>query len=209
MTGFSSTTKELEWRRPEHPFTARGRCRLRWVADFIGPNGNWNMALVRQHFLPVDVAEIIKIKPSTRNQEDFLHGTRRNEGCSPCAMRTAWLLMKKCVTKAVARPATIRVATDLTGSSFGNVQSLLRYGFFHGSLHLMLWLPRRICAEEIWRKIPHALCVDRNQKMLSMPYSDAHMRVSSGQQCVKNGPSLLKAFLSQLGLNGYCKLYMQ
>ena len=72
MTGFSSTTKELEWRRPEHPFTARGRCRLRWVADFIGPNGNWNMALVRQHFLPVDVAEIIKIKPSTRNQEDFL-----------------------------------------------------------------------------------------------------------------------------------------
>ena len=54
------------------PITARRRCRLRWVADFIDPNGSWNMALVRQHFLHVDVAEIIKIKPSTRNQEDFL-----------------------------------------------------------------------------------------------------------------------------------------
>ncbi|XBI58594.1 hypothetical protein VPH35_039806 [Triticum aestivum] len=54
----------------------------------------------------------------------------------------------------------------------------------------MLWLPRRICAEEVWRKIPHALCVDGNQKMLSMPYSDAHMRqhpivdVQKGKQVV-------------------------
>lgn len=54
------------------PITARGRCRLRWVADFIDPNGNWNMTLIRQHFLDVDIAEIIKIKPSRRNQEDFL-----------------------------------------------------------------------------------------------------------------------------------------
>lgn len=54
------------------PITVRGRCRLCWVSDLIQPSGGWNMDLLRWHFLAIDVDEIVKIKPSMRNREDFI-----------------------------------------------------------------------------------------------------------------------------------------
>lgn len=53
------------------PITPRRRCRLRWVADFLTAECTWNAQLVQQHFWPVDVADILKIKPSWR-LEDFI-----------------------------------------------------------------------------------------------------------------------------------------
>jgi hypothetical protein len=54
------------------PRTAQGRCRYRWVSDFLLHNGEWNMIRLHQYFALEDVSEILKIKPSKRNEVDFV-----------------------------------------------------------------------------------------------------------------------------------------
>jgi hypothetical protein len=57
------------WRDPwiprasnHHARTARGRCRYKWVADFLLTDGTWNTLRVHQYFQPEDAIEILKIK---------------------------------------------------------------------------------------------------------------------------------------------------
>lgn len=52
------------------PITPKRRCRLKWVAGPLNADGSWNTTLIRQHFFPVDVMEIIKIKPSRQLEAD-------------------------------------------------------------------------------------------------------------------------------------------
>ncbi|KAK1607409.1 hypothetical protein QYE76_031082 [Lolium multiflorum] len=54
------------------PRSSQGRCRFRWVADFILPDGTWNLQCLPQYFLVDDVTEILKIQPSQRYDEDFI-----------------------------------------------------------------------------------------------------------------------------------------
>jgi hypothetical protein len=54
------------------PISVKGRCRYRWVSDFLHPDGTWNVPRLQLYFLPEDVSLILKIKPSRRNDEDFL-----------------------------------------------------------------------------------------------------------------------------------------
>ncbi|KAK1628081.1 hypothetical protein QYE76_002396 [Lolium multiflorum] len=54
------------------PITRQGRCRLRWVSDFLNPDGSWNEQLLDRWFLPIDVQEILKIRTSNRNEGDFI-----------------------------------------------------------------------------------------------------------------------------------------
>jgi hypothetical protein len=54
------------------PKTPQGRCRFRWVADFLQPDGSWNLARLQQYFIQEDVDEICKLKPSSRNEMDFI-----------------------------------------------------------------------------------------------------------------------------------------
>ena len=42
------------------------------MADLLNVDGSWNRALVRQHFLPADVTEILKIKPSRHLEADSI-----------------------------------------------------------------------------------------------------------------------------------------
>jgi hypothetical protein len=42
------------------------------VSDFLSPDGTWNTELLQRWFLPIDVHEILKIRPSTRNEADFI-----------------------------------------------------------------------------------------------------------------------------------------
>jgi hypothetical protein len=67
------------WRDPwipgtvnHRPSTARGRCRYRWVADFLEADGHWNEPRLRQYFAEEDVVQILKIQTSRRNEQDFL-----------------------------------------------------------------------------------------------------------------------------------------
>jgi hypothetical protein len=67
------------WRDPwipgtsnHRPTTAQGRCRYRWVADFLFPDGTWNEPRLRQVFTESDTVEILKIQPSRRNEADFI-----------------------------------------------------------------------------------------------------------------------------------------
>jgi hypothetical protein len=45
------------------PKTPQGRCRFRWVADFLQTDGSWNLARLQQYFIQEDVDEICKLKP--------------------------------------------------------------------------------------------------------------------------------------------------
>jgi hypothetical protein len=50
--------------RPDYrPSSARGRCRYKWVSDFIQPDGTWNVERLQLYFTPEDVLLILKIKP--------------------------------------------------------------------------------------------------------------------------------------------------
>lgn len=54
------------------PITLQGRCRIRFVSDLLNDNGSWNVRLLQEYFLPVDVNEILKIRASPRHEDDTL-----------------------------------------------------------------------------------------------------------------------------------------
>ena len=54
------------------PVTPKCNCRLHWVADFIDEHVAWKELLLREHFWELDVREILKIRTSPRNGQDFL-----------------------------------------------------------------------------------------------------------------------------------------
>ncbi|KAE8817674.1 retrotransposon unclassified [Hordeum vulgare] len=60
--------------------SSRGRCRLKWVSELLDYNGNWDMQRLCQFFLPVDVAQICKIRPSPQLGEDFLSWAPERSG---------------------------------------------------------------------------------------------------------------------------------
>ncbi|KAM0925007.1 hypothetical protein ACQ4PT_004493 [Festuca glaucescens] len=67
------------WRDPwipresnHKPQSPQGRCRYRWVGDFLLPDGSWNLQRLEQYFSDADVKEIMQIKPSRRNENDFV-----------------------------------------------------------------------------------------------------------------------------------------
>jgi hypothetical protein len=85
------------WRDPWIPSPAshtptsdRGRCRYRWVAYFLLPQGTWNVQPLQQYFNPDVIAEILKNKPSSRNEPDFIAWSREKRG--NFTVKSAYLL---------------------------------------------------------------------------------------------------------------------
>jgi hypothetical protein len=67
------------WRDPwiprdwnHYPRSPQGRCRLRWVADFLNPDGSWKETLVNQYFEAEEARLICQIRTSQRNESDFI-----------------------------------------------------------------------------------------------------------------------------------------
>jgi hypothetical protein len=67
------------WRDPWIPrndyfkaITPKRRCRLKWVSELLNPDGTWNEQLLHQHFYPIDIEAILRIRTSRRNDVDFL-----------------------------------------------------------------------------------------------------------------------------------------
>jgi hypothetical protein len=54
------------------PKSERGRCRYRWVSDFIAQNGAWDVQRLQQYFMEEEVTEILKIRTSSRGEDDFI-----------------------------------------------------------------------------------------------------------------------------------------
>ena len=54
------------------PITPKSNCRFIWVADFINEHGAWNVQRLQEHFWEMDVREILNIRMSPRNGQDFL-----------------------------------------------------------------------------------------------------------------------------------------
>jgi hypothetical protein len=67
------------WRDPwiprhvnHKPKTEQGRCCYRWVADFLLPDGSWNLQRLGQYLGQEDIDAIAQIKPSRRHERDFV-----------------------------------------------------------------------------------------------------------------------------------------
>lgn len=58
----------------------KGRCRCKWVSELMGHNGNWDNSKLQQFFLPIDICEIQKIRPSHRLGEDFIAWAQEKSG---------------------------------------------------------------------------------------------------------------------------------
>jgi hypothetical protein len=86
------------------PITRQGRCRLRWVSDFLNPDGSWNEQLLNRWFLPIDVQEILKIRTSNRNDEDFI--AWHHEKLGMFTVRSAYRLALEEQLRAAGRQAT-------------------------------------------------------------------------------------------------------
>jgi hypothetical protein len=93
------------WRDPwlpreanRHPRSLQGRCRYRWVADFLLPNGAWNMQRLNQYFQQDDIEEICRIKPSTRNEADIVAWLPEKRGTF-LKVPTAWPSKRRCKSR--------------------------------------------------------------------------------------------------------------
>ena len=62
----------IPWGHDYRPVTQKKNSRLNWVADFIDEHGAWDVQRLRQHFWDLYVREIIKIRTSPRNRQDFI-----------------------------------------------------------------------------------------------------------------------------------------
>jgi hypothetical protein len=86
------------------PITSQGRCRLRWVSDFLNPDGSWNEQLLDRWFLPIDIQEILKIQTSTRNESDFIAWHHEKSGAF--SVRSAYRLGREEQLRSEGRQAT-------------------------------------------------------------------------------------------------------
>lgn len=51
------------------------------MSDFLNGDGAWNMQRLEEHFWPMDVQHIVKIKTSPRNRHDFIAWAPEKNGC--------------------------------------------------------------------------------------------------------------------------------
>jgi hypothetical protein len=87
------------WRDPWLPgpssymlVSAQGNCRLRRVSDLLLDNGEWNQVLLQKHLSIMDIEEIMKIKVSSREHDNFLAWAPDRHGIFSVksAYRLAW-----------------------------------------------------------------------------------------------------------------------
>jgi hypothetical protein len=83
------------------PISPKGRCRLWFVSELLDQFGVWKVDVPNQYFGPMDVAEILKIKPSPRLLEDHLawapekHGIFTVKSAYGFSMNESWRLLSK------------------------------------------------------------------------------------------------------------------
>lgn len=117
------------------PITLQGRCRIRFVSELLDGNGAWNIGLLHEFFLPVDVAEIVKIRASPRLEDDTLawghkfgnfsvksaynlafdevhRGLATGSSSRPDGRRSCWKLIWSCEVPPTVRNHAWKVATN-------------------------------------------------------------------------------------------------
>jgi hypothetical protein len=104
-------SKICAWRDPwtpresNHlPRSSQGRCRYRWVADFLLPEGAWNLQRLEQYFTEENITEILKIQPSQRNDDDFVAWFPEKRG--NFTVKSAYRLGLNCLMQDPDRGAT-------------------------------------------------------------------------------------------------------
>jgi hypothetical protein len=75
------------WRDPWIPrpysyrlVSTKRRCRLRFVSELIDQVGSWRVDLLNEYFIPMDIVEILKLKPSPRLMDDQLAWAPEKDG---------------------------------------------------------------------------------------------------------------------------------
>ncbi|KAK1644352.1 hypothetical protein QYE76_062157 [Lolium multiflorum] len=109
------------WRDPwiprdsgRYPRSAQGRCRFRWVSDFLLPDGQWNEQRLMQYFSQDDVADILKIKSQGGMRMTSLHGILINGVCLVSEVLTEWVWGGPCRNKTEEQRALGRMGCDQT-----------------------------------------------------------------------------------------------
>jgi hypothetical protein len=129
----------------------KGQSRLIRVSILLDNNGNWDEALVRNTFPPIDVDVTFRIKLSRRRPGDFLAWQHeKNGGFSiPSAYRLGLRLAQQ-----DRQPAAIS-ATPLGDKTiwgkFGSAMCRKKFTFLHGRLCLILWVRRIIIEGDIFQ----------------------------------------------------------
>ena len=73
--GNSVTTWRDPWiprRYDFRPITPERNCQFNRVSAFLDTNGAWIVDRIHEHFWPMDVVEMLKIRTSPRNMQDFI-----------------------------------------------------------------------------------------------------------------------------------------
>ncbi|PNT62283.1 hypothetical protein BRADI_4g01061v3 [Brachypodium distachyon] len=83
------------------PVSLQGRCRSRWVADFLDDNGRWKLDELQRWFLLVDVDAISKIRPAVRNDGDFYAWHPEKTGIFTKVRIFAWKVATDCLATRV------------------------------------------------------------------------------------------------------------
>jgi hypothetical protein len=60
--------------------STKRRCRLRFVSELIDQVGSWWVDLLNEYFIPMDIVEILKLKPSPRLMDDQLAWAPEKDG---------------------------------------------------------------------------------------------------------------------------------
>jgi hypothetical protein len=117
------------WRDPwlprdasRRPLSEKGVCRYTRVADFLLPDRTWNVERVHQFVIPADVDVILGIRPSRRQENDFVVWHPTKDGVF--SVRSAYHLAVEdhlrarsnitCVHKVARRAAQDQGETDLS-----------------------------------------------------------------------------------------------
>ena len=185
--------------------TPQGTCRLRRVADLMDANGAWRLDLLQQHFLPVDVDAITRIRTSPRVPDDVIAWAPEKSGVFSVRLAYRFAMDERERPSASASSRASDGRRAIWKTIWGALLPL-RYACLLGvwsQIHSPLGL---INSLELWNQMICALCVVWNARMDNMLCADVHVGRNYGEPWQLIGLSHTSRRCVIRGLNG-CSAY--
>jgi hypothetical protein len=147
------------------PFSVKGRSRLIRVASLLDENNQWDEALVRRTFQPIDAICILRIKTSARKPEDFVAWQHESNGCF--SVRSAYRLGLRLVER--DRPAAASSSAPLGDRPIWK----------------KLWklnVPEKVRIFA-WKVLSNGLATEENKRRRHIPVDGSCQICGQGREC--------------------------
>jgi hypothetical protein len=131
------------------PVSAKRRCRLRFVSELIDQHGEWKEDLLNQYFIPMDVVEILKFKPSPRLLPDHLAWAPQKHGLF--TVRSAYGLAMNESSRSSTQVVQFLMEIGKSGTLFGRVMLHQKFNILLGVLSQTRSQPGGINISEHWK----------------------------------------------------------